>query len=168
MFARRTYGSVTATIKHRAKQRALHVDQSRRNEGMPAAGEASKPRMNNPRVMKAATAGLATTLVLWGGPWPAGVQAQPGPALLGHGPIAIDNGDWGPPRHWCPGQQPVPTTGNHITDPIRWDWNVCHTYYYVWPGMGNVSNVIWDGDNPPPKPPPPPALNFCPIPPWCP
>ena len=28
---------------------------------------------------------------------------------------------------------------------------VCHTYYYLWPGMGNVSNMIWDGDNPPPK-----------------
>jgi len=36
--------------------------------------------------------------------------------------------------------------------------NVCHTYYYLWSGMGNVSNMIWDGDNPPPKPPPPPAL----------
>jgi hypothetical protein len=50
-------------------------------------------------------------------------------------------------------------TGNHVTDPIH-DWNptVCHTYYYLWPGMGNVSHMIWDGDNPPPKPPPPPAL----------
>ncbi|ETZ99449.1 hypothetical protein I547_5392 [Mycobacterium kansasii 824] len=31
--------------------------------------------------------------------------------------------------------------------------SVCHTYYYLWPGMGNVSNMIWDGDDPPPKPP---------------
>ena len=42
----------------------------------------------------------------------------------------------------------MPATGNHITDPLNWDWNVCHTYYFLWPGMGNVSNMIWDGDNP--------------------
>jgi hypothetical protein len=49
----------------------------------------------------------------------------------------------------------VPVTGNHVTDPLNWDWNVCHTYYFLWPGMGNVSSLIWDGENPPPKPPPP-------------
>jgi hypothetical protein len=97
-------------------------------------------------------------------------QAQPGVAPLDRVPFpadAPDHPDWGPAHHWCPGEEPV-TTGNHITDPLNWDWNVCHTYYYVWPGMGNVSSLIWDGENPPPKPPPAPALNFCPIPPWCP
>lgn len=116
--------------------------------------------------------GLATTALLWGGV--AGVvdtgiaQAQPSQVPMFHGPFAADDGGWGPPQHWCPGQQPVPSTGNHITDPLNWDWSVCHTYYYLWSGMGNVSNMIWDGENPPPRPPPPPALNFCPFPPWCP
>jgi hypothetical protein len=71
---------------------------------------------------------------------------------------ASADGDWGPPKRWCPGE-PLPPTGNHVTDPFRgWDMSVCHTYYYLYPGMGNVSNMIWDGDNPPPKPAPPPAL----------
>jgi hypothetical protein len=52
----------------------------------------------------------------------------------------------------------VPTTGNHITDPLNWDWNVCHTYYIVLPGQGNVSSMIWDGDDPPGPPPSPPAI----------
>ena len=78
-------------------------------------------------------------------------------------PLPADDNGWGPPHHWCPGQQTVPPTGNHITDPLNWDWNVCHTYYFVWQGMGNVSKVIWDGDNPPPKPPPPTGL-YCDLP----
>lgn len=74
---------------------------------------------------------------------------------VGPGTARADDGGWGPPQHWCPGQLPLPATGNHVTDPLNWDWNVCHTYYFLWPGMGNVSNLIWDGENPPPKPPPP-------------
>ena len=74
---------------------------------------------------------------------------------VGEGIAQADDGGWGPPHHWCPGEQPVPVTGNHVTDPLNWDWNVCHTYYFLWPGMGNVSSLIWDGENPPPKPPPP-------------
>jgi hypothetical protein len=107
--------------------------------------------------------------------WPAAILLLPGgiAAVVGTGtaqahpgltPFPADNDDWGPAHHWCPGQKPVPTTGNHITDPLNWDWNVCHTYYFIWPGMGNVSSMIWDGDDPPPKPPPAPALNFCPNP----
>jgi hypothetical protein len=77
---------------------------------------------------------------------------------LATGTAQADNPDWGPAHRWCPGQ-PLPATGNHVTDPFRgWDMKVCHTYYYLWPGMGNVSNMIWDGDNPPAKPPPPPAI----------
>lgn len=80
-------------------------------------------------------------------------QADPGPIPLYPGPFATDDNGWGPPKQWCPGE-PLPATGNHVTDPFRgWDMTVCHTYYYLWPGMGNVSNMIWDGDNPPPKPP---------------
>lgn len=63
----------------------------------------------------------------------------------------------GGPCHWCPGDE-APHTGNHITDPVVWDWNICHTYWYVYPGQGNVANLIWDGDNPPPKPQAPPGL----------
>jgi hypothetical protein len=115
---------------------------------------------------------LATTTLIWGAV--AGVlgtgtaHAQPRPAPLDHGPFAADDGGWGPPHHWCPGQLPVPHTGNERVDPLNWDWNICHTYYWVWSGMGNVSNGIWDGDNPPPRPAAAPGLNFCPIPPWCP
>ena len=59
---------------------------------------------------------------------------------------ADDNG-WGPPKHWCPGE-PALMTGNDVTDPLNWDWNVCHTYDILYPGMGNVSQMFWDGDNP--------------------
>jgi hypothetical protein len=84
-----------------------------------------------------------------------GLGVGEGIAVAQPDPFATDDGGWGPPHHWCPGEQPVPATGNHITDPLNWDWNVCHTYYFLWPGMGNVSSLIWDGENPPPKPPPP-------------
>jgi hypothetical protein len=78
-------------------------------------------------------------------------------------PVPADDNDWGPPHHWCPGQLPVPDTGNNVTDPLNWDWHVCHTYYFVYQGMGNVSKVVWDGDNPPPKPPPPMGLYCDPV-----
>jgi len=57
------------------------------------------------------------------------------------------------PCRWCPGNPPV-QTGNHVTNPVRWDVNVCHTYWYVSPGQGNVANNIFEGDAPPPPPPP--------------
>lgn len=80
------------------------------------------------------------------------------------------NADNGPPQphRWCPGQS-LWITGNHVTNPVHWDESICHTYYVVYWGQGNVAQNIWDGpDPPPPPPPPPPGLNFCPIPPWCP
>jgi hypothetical protein len=54
----------------------------------------------------------------------------------------------------------LPPTGNHVTNPVIWDNNICHTYYYyVYFGQGNVAQNIWDGDDaPPPPPPPPPGL----------
>lgn len=57
------------------------------------------------------------------------------------------------PCHWCPSDPPV-QTGNLRTDPVRWDANVCHTYWYVYPGQGNVASMIFEGDAPPPPPPP--------------
>jgi hypothetical protein len=60
------------------------------------------------------------------------------------------------PCHWCPGDAPV-RTGNMVNDPVVWDNGVCHTYWRVDMGQGNVAKEIWDGDNPPaPLPPPPP------------
>jgi hypothetical protein len=100
-------------------------------------------RGQNPGVMKRFAVALATG-ALAGGLGLAG--------LVGAGTAAADDGGWGPPHHWCPGELPLPATGNHVTDPLNWDWNICHTYYFVWGGMGNVSNGIWDGENPPPKP----------------
>ena len=122
-------------------------------------------------IMKRLIVGLATTVLLSGsvaGVLSAGTaQAMPGPVPLSHGPVHADDGDWGPPHRWCPGQS-LWITGNHNNNPVIWDNNICHTYYIVNFGMGNVAQNIWDGPNPPPKPPPPPGLNFCPIPPWCP
>ncbi|MBE1548025.1 hypothetical protein GGC64_002033 [Mycobacterium sp. OAS707] len=59
------------------------------------------------------------------------------------------------PCRWCPGDPPV-QTGNHITNPVVWDESVCHTYWYVYFGQGNVAQNIFEGDTPPPPPPPPP------------
>ena len=84
-------------------------------------------------------------------------QAQPGPVPLGAWPGCPNDHPQGP-CHWCPGD-PMPPTGNHVTNPVVWDNNVCHTYYYVYFGQGNVAQNIWDGDNPPAPPPPaPPGL----------
>jgi hypothetical protein len=45
-----------------------------------------------------------------------------------------------------------PTAPTTVYD---WDWNICHTYYLVKSGQGNVPfrgkfpSSLWDGDNPP-------------------
>jgi hypothetical protein len=54
------------------------------------------------------------------------------------------------PNQWCPGDSLFHLTQNHVADPIKWDMNVCHTYYYVESGRGNVGQRIWEGPNPPP------------------
>ncbi len=74
-------------------------------------------------------------------------QAQPAPVPLNHWPGCTEEHPQGPCQ-WCPGQA-LPPTGNHVTNPVRWDNNVCHTYYYVNFGTGNVASNIWDGPNPP-------------------
>lgn len=122
--------------------------------------------------MKRLFVGLSTTVLVWGGV--AGVmgagaaQALPGaPVPLGSWPGCPEDSPSGPCR-WCPGDPPV-QTGNLRTNPVVWDSNVCHTYWYVYFGQGNVAQNIFEGEAPPaPPPPPPPGLNFCPIPPWCP
>ena len=57
------------------------------------------------------------------------------------------------PRHWCPGDDPRGEPGGaFVTSPPNWDWNVCHTYYIVPFGHGNVNPGIL-ADAPPPPPP---------------
>ena len=65
------------------------------------------------------------------------------------------------PFQWCPGD-PTGISGEPPADTV-WDWNVCHTFYRVDVGLGNVQsgaltsagrvykylNTVWDGDNPP-------------------
>jgi hypothetical protein len=118
--------------------------------------------------MKRLLVGLAATALLWGGI--AGVvragaaEGRPSPAPLNAWPGCPPDHPEGP-CHWCPGDPPV-QTGNLRVAPVRWDAHVCHTYWFVTHGQGNVARTIFEGDEPPP--PPPPGLNFCPIPPWCP
>jgi hypothetical protein len=68
----------------------------------------------------------------------------------------------GGPYRWCPGDDRTGGPGRpFFMNPPNWDWSVCHTYYVVQAGKGNVAPGIWDGDNPPLPPPGPP-------PPWAP
>ncbi len=60
-------------------------------------------------------------------------------------------------RTWCPGDDPRGGPGGpFVTSPPNWDWNVCHTFYIVPAGQGNVSPGIW-ADSPPPGGVPAPA-----------
>lgn len=65
------------------------------------------------------------------------------------------------PNTWCPGDPPV-ETGNKRVNPVRWDESICHEYWFVYFGQGNVASNIWDGPNPPG---PPPGQGFKPPPP---
>jgi hypothetical protein len=83
----------------------------------------------------------------------AGTLLSGGVAVAGMGlaaGTAQADGNWGPPHHWCPGDRP-PQTGNQ--GEVVWDNSVCHTYYVVDPGLGNVATNIWDGPHPPDNPP---------------
>jgi hypothetical protein len=122
--------------------------------------------------MKRLIVGLATAVLLLGAVpgvvSPGTAQAIPGgPVPLNAWPGCPEDSPSGPCR-WCPGDPPV-QTGNIRVYPVVWDESICHTYWYVYSGQGNVAQDIFEGDAPPPPPPPPPpGLNFCPIPAWCP
>ncbi len=92
--------------------------------------------------------------------FPGAAQATTSPAPLTPGgawPGCPPDNPSGPCQ-WCPGDPPV-QTGNHVTNPVVWDENVCHTYWYVYFGQGNVAQNIFEGPTPPPPPPPgPPPL----------
>ena len=67
-------------------------------------------------------------------------QASAGFVPQFHAPVPEDN--FTVPHDWCPGQ-PLPMPD------VRWDMNVCHHWYWV-PvgGMGNVGQLVWEGDAP--------------------
>ena len=72
-------------------------------------------------------------------------QALPGgPVPLGSWPGCPEDNPSGP-CHWCPGDPPV-QTGNLRVNPVIWDNNVCHTYWYVYHGQGNVAQNIFEGE----------------------
>ena len=85
----------------------------------------------------------------------AGALLSGGVAAAGLGLSAgIAEGETPPggPNTWCPGDPPV-ATGNIRVNPVIWDNNICHEYWYVYHGQGNVAQNIWDGPNPPGPPP---------------
>ncbi|BBY28771.1 hypothetical protein [Mycolicibacterium sediminis] len=45
------------------------------------------------------------------------------------------------PFQWCPGDPPV-ETGNKRVNPVRWDEGICHEYWMVYRGQGNVAQNI--------------------------
>lgn len=95
----------------------------------------------------------------------AGIGLSTGTAQADAWPGCPPDNPSGPCR-WCPGMGPV-ETGNKRVNPVRWDESVCHTYWYVYHGQGNVASNIFEGEVPPPPPPPPPNLTP-PLPPgWC-
>jgi hypothetical protein len=91
--------------------------------------------------MKVGIAGLATTLLVSGSLGLAGLG-------LGVGTAQADD-NYGP-HQWCPGQSMDWPTGPW--NRVDWDMNVCHTWYVVGLGQGNVPersggpSNIWDGD----------------------
>jgi hypothetical protein len=94
--------------------------------------------MNTTRTRRGAIAGLATAMLLAAGTGLGAGTAQ----AQGYGP-----------HQWCPGE---PMTYPSGPGPYySWDWNICHTYYWV-NGKGNVPyhgkfpSDLWDGPNPPP------------------
>ena len=69
---------------------------------------------------------------------------------LGHAGIAQAH----KPHNWCPGQPMNYPTGPNVG--YDWDMNICHTWFRVRNGKGNVPyngklpSDVWDGEVPPP------------------
>lgn len=105
--------------------------------------------MSGFRIVNAMIAGA----LLSGGVAAAGLGLGAGAAHATKGPFT-----------WCPGQSMEwPSGPNSSRGHLNyvWDMNVCHTWYVVPDGWGNVSRIAlngqqtlqssnaWDGDNPP-------------------
>jgi hypothetical protein len=64
------------------------------------------------------------------------------------------------PNRWCPGDSLYLDRGGPHQS-VEWDMGVCHTWYRVAEGAGNVGegphnqSDVWEGPNPPPPAPPP-------------
>ncbi len=78
---------------------------------------------NNPRFMKAAFVGLATTLLMFGGSGLAAPSADAAPCPAGKSC-----------QHWCPGD--VLPAGR----PVPWDGNVCHDYFWDYYGVHDIGD----------------------------
>ena len=124
--------------------------------------------------MKRGVAGLATTVLVSGGLGLAGLGAGTAQAAC-----TPDTGGYScgyGPNHWCPGDSVYSDQGGPDNG-VNWDMSVCHTWYRVAQGAGNVpvperpgsnenSSTVWEGPNPPPPAlPPPPAFPGLPPPP---
>jgi hypothetical protein len=101
--------------------------------------------------MKIGIARLATTVLVSGG---LGLAALG----LGAGTANADFGQPLPPHTWCPGDSMVYHSFDASSGPglaYQWDMNVCHTWYWVKSGTGNVPfegrlpSGVWDGEDPP-------------------
>ena len=103
--------------------------------------------MNTPHTLKRIVAGM----LLSGGVAVAGLGLAPGSAHAENWcpPNAMVGAVCYGPNQWCPGDSLFHLTQNHVVNPINWDMRVCHTYYYVPWGQGNVGQDIWEGPNPP-------------------
>jgi hypothetical protein len=90
-----------------------------------------------------------------------GALVTGGIAIAGIG-LAAGTAEAQAPYHWCPGESMVfdPRVRDH-TGPgpaFNWDMNICHTWYWVKGGQGNIpykgslkSSNAWDGEVPPPN-----------------
>ncbi len=93
--------------------------------------------------MRRAIVPLATAALLSGGL---------GLTSLGLGTGTAEAQGYGP-YHWCPGDSIYYPTGPGPY--YNWDWNVCHTYYWVngkgnVPYQGKLPSDLYDGTDPPP------------------
>jgi hypothetical protein len=107
--------------------------------------------------MKRVIVGLATGAMVSGGMALAGLSAGTARADGDCPPAAMIGAICYGPNRWCPGDSLFHLTQNHISFPVTWDMNVCHTYYHVAPDQANQGDGIYEGPNPPPPVAPPPG-----------
>ena len=113
--------------------------------------------------------GFATAALVSGGLVAAGPGAGTAQAIDDCSPAAMVGAICYGPNHWCPGDSVYSDQGGPDNG-VNWDMSVCHTWYRVAQGAGNVpvperpgsdenSSTVWEGPNPPPPAlPPPPGM----------